>query len=468
VMDNNEKISATYESENTSTSQKRSYEFHRILGILTGSGFSLNNIIGSGIFVLPGDVWRLTKSPIVAMAFWVIGGIGSLLGCLIYTELGSKFPRGAGELRYLAEAFRHPHQVITRTFCFAMIFIIRPTAIVGDTYVCAQYLLYLIRGEGNSTEYLNPDGFFTNPDFYGCNNRLTVYINQTFAIFKVAALFSFAIAGIIIGAQQIGEKQNQGTNVFNNGTINSNKTLVESIGSYGDAMIKVLYTYEAFIMTVNPAVATSNYSGDASKVIGIYFGEYIGNKIGNKLVSTFIAISSFGAVVYSSIEEFIPGVFAQWGLKRFTKWSFLFNTPTIALIAQFCYCAVLILFFPTGTSFFIFFANISLYLTAIYYGVSAVGLITLRGKFKGVGFKVPFNLHIFFLVFIILVAIATLFPLPATEERPLYYLPYIVSWSFIITVGVLIYLYKNYKAKQQQQFQPNLQDGERINSSVFA
>ncbi|CAG8537146.1 18495_t:CDS:2 [Dentiscutata erythropus] len=430
-MDNmdNEKISVIYESENISTSKKGSYEFQRILGILTGMGFSINVIIGSGIFVLPGDVWRLTKSPIVALAFWVIGGIISLLGCLIYSELGSFLPRGAGELRYLEEAYPRPHRVIAHAFSIVMIFVIRPTAIISDSYVCAQYLLYLVRGDKNSTEYLNPDGFFTNPDFFEIR------------FISIAILFIITLYRIIIGALQ-----NRGEN-FNNGTINSYEIPVESIGSYGDAMIKVLYAYEdiliniAFIMTVNPADATSNYIGDASKVIAIYFGEDIGN-IGGDIGSRII--------VYSSITEFIPEIFAEWGLKYFAKWSFLFNTPTKALIAQFCYCAILILFFPTGTSFFIFFANTTSYLTAIYYGACAVGLITLRKKFRGVGFKIPFNLHVVFLIFIILVSICSFFPLPATEERPLYFLPYVVSWASIIIVGGLIYLYKNNKAKQQQ------------------
>ncbi|RIB15080.1 hypothetical protein C2G38_1606407 [Gigaspora rosea] len=121
-----------------------------------------------------------------------------------------------------------------------MITIIRPAAIVGDTYICAQYFLYLIREDTNQTEYLNPGGWLTSVDFFkihfisiailfiitlnSClNNKLPVKINQALAIFKVAVLFAFAIMGIIIGSRNTADAF---TDAFNN-TISSNETLFE-------------------------------------------------------------------------------------------------------------------------------------------------------------------------------------------------------------------------------------------------
>ncbi|CAG8479484.1 14290_t:CDS:2 [Gigaspora margarita] len=227
------------------------------------------------------------------------------------------------------------------------------------------------------------------------------------------------------------------------------------LGIFSDILINISYI---MIAASNPAAATSMYTGDASKIIAIYFGEQIAGKIGNKLISALIAISSFGAVgsmvftgsrviVYSSVAKFIPEYFAGWGLNAFPN-NFLFNTPTKALIAQFIYCSLLILFFPTGTSFFIFFATISLYLTAIYYGASTVGLMILKDKYRGIKrpFKVRF-LDVIFLVCIILIAIAGFFPLPGS---PLYYLPYVISWVAVILGGISIYVYKGYKTTEIQ------------------
>ncbi|CAG8469112.1 36531_t:CDS:2 [Racocetra persica] len=304
---------------------KLSSSYVRLIGIFTGMGFSLNIIIGSGIFVTPGDVWRLTGSPIVSLVFMILGGLISFLGCLIYAELGSMLPRGAGELRYLEEAFPNHRSIIAHTFSYAMLTEIRLLS-VATLFIITLY--------------------------NAANNKLAVHVNQTLAIFKVMAMFSFAVAGIIIGSNRY-----QGTNAFHS-TINRNITPVEQIGSYADAMIKISY-----IMVVNPDDATINHDGDASRVIAVFFGDNLDKNIGRKLISAFISISSFGAVssmcftgariiVYSSQSKFIPKYFAEWSLwfvpKYFAKWSFLFNTPTRALFAQFIYCAILIMFFPTS------------------------------------------------------------------------------------------------------------------------
>ncbi|CAG8622418.1 7176_t:CDS:2, partial [Scutellospora calospora] len=62
------------------------YEYERYLGATEGIAFNINSIIGSGIFLTPGNVWRLTKSPGAALLFWIVGGLISLLGSLIYAE----------------------------------------------------------------------------------------------------------------------------------------------------------------------------------------------------------------------------------------------------------------------------------------------------------------------------------------------------------------------------------------------
>ncbi|KAF0559878.1 amino acid transporter [Gigaspora margarita] len=383
-----------------------SERYNRLLGIFSGMPFSINIIIGSGIFVLPGDVWRLTRSPKVALIFWVIGGIISFFGSLIYAELGYMLPRGAGELRYLEEAFPNFRKVIAHTFSVGMITIIRPAAIVGDTYICAHLgdamikVLYAYEG-WNNVNYLVDE--LHSP-------RRNLVVSNIFSILVSIVLY---------------------------------------------ILINISYI---MIAASNPAAATSMYTGDASKIIAIYFGEQIAGKIGNKLISALIAISSFGAVgsmvftgsrviVYSSVAKFIPEYFAGWGLNAFPD-NFLFNTPTKALIAQFIYCSLLILFFPTGTSFFIFFATISLYLTAIYYGASTVGLMILKEKYRGIKrpFKVRF-LDVIFLVCIVLIAIAGFFPLPGS---PLYYLPYVISWVAVILGGISIYVYKGYKKTEIQ------------------
>ncbi|CAG8777340.1 817_t:CDS:2, partial [Racocetra persica] len=160
----------------------------------------LNAMIGCGIFVLPGDVWRLTKSPGVALIFWIIGGVISFLGIMIYRELDIMLPRGA---------------------------------IIADVYAASLYFVYAIRGEDEEnrpSEYLNPGGYFSK-DFL----RLAAGINLTISTVKVLAFYCMIIAGMV----QLREThfKNHWTSIFNN-TISDQRTYSEQIGSYGNAMLE--------------------------------------------------------------------------------------------------------------------------------------------------------------------------------------------------------------------------------------
>jgi amino acid transporter len=41
----------------------------------------------AGIFTTPGIVWKQVKTPYVVILLWLVGGIVSLFGSLIYTEV---------------------------------------------------------------------------------------------------------------------------------------------------------------------------------------------------------------------------------------------------------------------------------------------------------------------------------------------------------------------------------------------
>lgn len=63
-------------------------------------------VIGSGIFIVPATVLRLTGGDLgPALLVWVIGGVLSLLGALTYAELAAMRPESGGLYVYIREAF---------------------------------------------------------------------------------------------------------------------------------------------------------------------------------------------------------------------------------------------------------------------------------------------------------------------------------------------------------------------------
>ncbi|CAG8685477.1 7583_t:CDS:2 [Gigaspora margarita] len=225
-----------------------SYIHGRILGIMDGIAFNLNNIVGSGIFLMPGNVWRLTRSPGTALLIWIIGGFISFLGSWIYAELGVILPKGAGELKYFDEAFSGSKRYFVRIFSHIMIFIMRPILIVFNACIASQYLIYAILGKNQE----NQSGYFSKDyviiripsliiltiitSYHIYSNKVAARISIIFAVFKFLALAIIVIVGLI--QLQNANFKNHWINIFEN-TISDNRTDSQQTGSYGDAMFEV-------------------------------------------------------------------------------------------------------------------------------------------------------------------------------------------------------------------------------------
>src|SRR4030088_3274875 len=83
--------------------------------IITGS------IIGSGVFMKPATMAAQVGSPLWLAAVWIIAGVATLFGALIYAEVGAMIPETGGLYIY----FRHMYgQFVAFLFgwaCFAVI-----------------------------------------------------------------------------------------------------------------------------------------------------------------------------------------------------------------------------------------------------------------------------------------------------------------------------------------------------------
>jgi APA family basic amino acid/polyamine antiporter len=67
---------------------------------------TLGTVIGSGIFIVPAMVFRLTGGELgSALLVWVVGGVLSILGALTYAELAAMKPEAGGLYVYMRDAF---------------------------------------------------------------------------------------------------------------------------------------------------------------------------------------------------------------------------------------------------------------------------------------------------------------------------------------------------------------------------
>src|SRR5258708_30035216 len=66
----------------------------------------IGTVIGSGIFLVPGLVFKAVgNSLLVALSVWLVGGILSLLGALTYGELSAMNPAAGGLYVYIRDCF---------------------------------------------------------------------------------------------------------------------------------------------------------------------------------------------------------------------------------------------------------------------------------------------------------------------------------------------------------------------------
>ncbi len=87
------------------TAKQQSTGLVRGLSLWDGVLLVIGGVVGSAIFLVPKDVAAALPSPPLFLGVWVAGGVLSLMGALVFSELGAMFPEAGGQYVYLREAF---------------------------------------------------------------------------------------------------------------------------------------------------------------------------------------------------------------------------------------------------------------------------------------------------------------------------------------------------------------------------
>ena len=75
-------------------------EMKRDLGLLEAVSIVISRIIGSGIFRTPAPIMALVGCTSLFGLVWVLGGIVTIFGAVIYAELAAMMPRSGGPYEY--------------------------------------------------------------------------------------------------------------------------------------------------------------------------------------------------------------------------------------------------------------------------------------------------------------------------------------------------------------------------------
>jgi APA family basic amino acid/polyamine antiporter len=195
--------------------QETNTGFIRGLGLLDSTMIVAGSMIGSGIFIVSGDISNKVGAPGWLLVVWIVTGLLTLMGALCYGELAAMMPKAGGQYVYLREAFSPLWGFL---YGWTLFLVIQTGTIAAVAVGFARYLGVLVPSIGEERYILHPihitSGYaisLSTAQLIGLllialltfintrGLRLGKLIQNTFTITKIAALAGLILVGVLLG-----------------------------------------------------------------------------------------------------------------------------------------------------------------------------------------------------------------------------------------------------------------------------
>src|SRR5436190_15017241 len=202
-------------AEAAAVAQTKTHGFIRGLGLLDSTMIVAGSMIGSGIFIVSGEIAQRVGSPGWLLVVWIVTGVLTVVGALSYGELAAMMPKAGGQYVYLREAFSPLWGFL---YGWTLFLVIQTGTIAAVAVGFARYLGVLVPSVGEEKYLIAPRHVFGNyaislstAQLIGVllivlltfmNTRglkLGKLVQNTFTTAKLAALFGLIVLGILVG-----------------------------------------------------------------------------------------------------------------------------------------------------------------------------------------------------------------------------------------------------------------------------
>jgi len=370
----------------------------------------IGSVIGSGIFLTPGLIFRqLDGSVGLSLLVWIAGGVLSLLGALTYAELAACNPEAGGIYCFIRDAFGRLPAFL---YGWCLFLVIASGSVAALARAFSRYFAEIIPLSplASTIVALAMIAVVTAVNTWG--TRKSADLQNWTTLIKVGIIVVLSIALFALGrhAREIPSAM---------GTTQHGLTL---FSNFGLAMIAVLWAYEgwqfgtysagevldpqrnfpraflagslllaglyviavlAYLVALGPAAATAS-DAIAATAVGEVLGPWAG-----KLVALTILVSTFSAT--NSVILTAPRVFyamAQDDLffKKLALVHERFRTPAFAIVALGVWSAVL-----TCAGKFSELIGGVIFIGWIFYGLGAAAIFPIRRASAGrlLPYRVP-------------------------------------------------------------------------------
>src|SRR4051812_1282899 len=178
-------------------------------------------ILGALIFKAPSTVAGATSSTTQFLLAWLLGGVVSLCGALVYAELASRHPDTGGEYVFLRNGWG---KGVAFVFAWARMTVIQTGAIAAVSFVFGDYASEILRLGKHSSAIYAALGVAALTALNVAGTLESKLLQRLMQIALFAGLLYIAFAGLVAGSPAHAEAATGG-------------------GSFGLAMIFVLLTY---------------------------------------------------------------------------------------------------------------------------------------------------------------------------------------------------------------------------------
>lgn len=111
-------------------------QLQKTIGLWSATSLVIGSIIGAGIFMRPATMAGQLGSPTLLLTVWVVGGAVSLIGAMIYAELGAMYPETGGPYLYLQEMYGDLPAFL---YGWSSLVVINTASLASFAFVCADY-----------------------------------------------------------------------------------------------------------------------------------------------------------------------------------------------------------------------------------------------------------------------------------------------------------------------------------------
>jgi basic amino acid/polyamine antiporter, APA family len=199
------------------------------LGAWDGALLTIGAVIGTGIFMTPGEMARALPHSGLLVLVWLLSGVVIVAGALTYAELGTLYPRAGGIYQFLHEAYGPLWAFLYGWTCFT---VIMSGGVAAIAMGFGQYFVAFVPVPGGE-QAAAVLAIIVLTTINSLGVKQGAWVQNLLTVIKVGSLAAFIVLGLSVPA----------------GAVSSWSAPVPGPGlfaAFGVAMIAALWAYDGW------------------------------------------------------------------------------------------------------------------------------------------------------------------------------------------------------------------------------